>query len=222
MALQVPAQTAKDWRLRIHGMVDKEITLSFEDLLRRPLVERTLTLTCVSNPVGGNLISTANFIGVELRPILIEALPAEHGFPVRMIVPGLYGYVSGTKWIADMDVTTFAAQQGYWLQRGWSQEAPIKTECRIDRPQGFASKAAGKLTCRVARMKLLREAPHVGAAARKHADTGDAARALRGGVVEARPVHLPRPATVPADGGIGDPEQVPAIREPRTNFARCG
>lgn len=73
VALQVPAQTAQDWRLRIHGMVDKEMTLSFEDLLRRPLVERTLTLTCVSNPVGGNLISTANFIGVELRPILIEA-----------------------------------------------------------------------------------------------------------------------------------------------------
>ncbi len=190
VALQVPSQTAKDWRLRIHGMVDKEITLSFDDLLRRPLVERTLTLTCVSNPVGGNLISTANFIGVELRPILMEAgiqpgaeqlhttsidgwtagtptdvvmepdcgallaigmngeaLPAEHGFPVRMIVPGLYGYVSGTKWIADMEVTTFAAHQSYWLQRGWSQEAPIKTECRIDRPQGFASVPAGKVTC---------------------------------------------------------------------------
>jgi DMSO/TMAO reductase YedYZ molybdopterin-dependent catalytic subunit len=190
VALQIPNQTAKDWRLRIHGMVDKEITLSFADLLKRPLVERTLTLTCVSNPVGGNLLSTANFIGVELRPILIEAgiqrgaeqlhttsidgwtagtptdvvmepdrgallaigmngeaLPPEHGFPVRMIVPGLYGYVSGTKWIADMNVTTFAAQQSYWLQRGWSQEAPIKTECRIDRPQGFASMPAGKVTC---------------------------------------------------------------------------
>lgn len=190
VALQIPNQTAKDWRLRVHGMVDKEITLSFDDLLRRPLVERTLTLTCVSNPVGGNLISTANFIGVELRPILLEAgiqagaeqlhttsidgwtagtptdvvmepdrgallaigmngeaLPPEHGFPVRMIVPGLYGYVSGTKWIADMNVTTFAAKQSYWLQRGWSQEAPIKTECRIDRPQGFASLPAGKVTC---------------------------------------------------------------------------
>jgi DMSO/TMAO reductase YedYZ molybdopterin-dependent catalytic subunit len=190
VALQIPSQTAKDWRLRIHGMVDREITLSFEDLLRRPLVERTLTLTCVSNPVGGNLISTATFIGVELRPILLEAgiqpgaeqlhttsidgwtagtptdvvmepdrgallaigmngeaLPAEHGFPVRMIVPGLYGYVSGTKWIADMNVTTFAAQQSYWQQRGWSQQAPIKTECRIDRPQGFASLPAGRVTC---------------------------------------------------------------------------
>jgi DMSO/TMAO reductase YedYZ molybdopterin-dependent catalytic subunit len=190
VALQIPNQTAKDWRLRIHGMVDKEITLSFNDLLARPLVERTLTLTCVSNPVGGNLISTANFIGVELRPILLEAgiqpgaeqlhttsidgwtagtptdvvmepdrgallaigmngdaLPPEHGFPVRMIVPGLYGYVSGTKWIADMNVTTFVAQQSYWLQRGWSQEAPIKTECRIDRPQGFASMPAGRVTC---------------------------------------------------------------------------
>jgi DMSO/TMAO reductase YedYZ molybdopterin-dependent catalytic subunit len=76
-----------------------------------------------------------------------EALPAEHGFPVRMIVPGLYGYMPGTKWIADMDVTTFAAQQSYWLQRGWAQQAPIKTETRIERPQGFASMPAGKLTC---------------------------------------------------------------------------
>ncbi len=190
VALQIPNQTAAAWRLRLHGMVDREITLTYEDLLRRPLVERTLTLTCVSNPVGGNLISTANFIGVELRPILLaagiqpgaqqlhttsidgwtagtptdvvmepdrgallaigmngEALPPEHGFPVRMIVPGLYGYVSGTKWIADMNVTTFAAQQSYWMQRGWSQEAPIKTETRIDRPQGFSSMPTGKVTC---------------------------------------------------------------------------
>ena len=190
VALQIPNQTAQDWRLRIHGMVDKELTLTFDDLLGRPLVERTLTLTCVSNPVGGNLVSTANFIGVELRPILLEAgiqagaeqlhttsidgwtagtptdvvmepdrgallaigmngeaLPPEHGFPVRMIVPGLYGYVSGTKWIADMEVTTFAAQQSYWLQRGWSEQAPIKTECRIDRPLGFTSVPAGTVTC---------------------------------------------------------------------------
>jgi hypothetical protein len=168
-------------------MVDREITLTFDDLMRRPLVERTVTMTCVSNPVGGDLISTANFVGVDLRDILLEAgvqqgadqvfctsadgwtagtptdvvleqgrgamlaigmngeaLPPEHGFPVRMIVPGLYGYVSATKWIVDMEVTTFGRdKQSYWLQRGWAERAPIKTEARIDMPKGFSSVPAG-------------------------------------------------------------------------------
>ncbi|MCU1649910.1 MAG: hypothetical protein QOJ30_2194 [Pseudonocardiales bacterium] len=171
-------------------MVDRELTLTFADLMRRPLVERTITLTCVSDPVGGNLISTANFIGVELRPLLLEAglqpgaqqlfttsidgwnastptdvvmepdrgallvvdmngeaLPPEHGFPVRMIVPGLYGYVSGTKWISDMEVTTFGARRGYWYRRGWAEQAPIKTESRIDRPRNLTSVPAGTVTC---------------------------------------------------------------------------
>jgi DMSO/TMAO reductase YedYZ molybdopterin-dependent catalytic subunit len=190
VALRIPSQTASDWRLRIHGLVERETTLTFADLMRRPLVERTITLTCVSNLVGGNLISTANFIGVELRPILLEAgihpgaqqlfttsidgwntstptdvvlepdrgallaigmngeaLPPEHGFPVRMIVPGLFGYVSGTKWLSDMEVTTFSARRGYWYQRGWSEQAPIKTESRIDRPRAGSSVPAGTFTC---------------------------------------------------------------------------
>lgn len=190
VALRIPSQTAADWRLRIHGMVERELTLTFADLMRRPLVERTITLTCVSDPVGGNLISTANFIGVELRPLLLEAglrpgaqqlfttsidgwnastptdvvmepdrgallavgmngqaLPPEHGFPVRMIVPGLYGYVSGTKWISDMEVTTFGAQRGYWYRRGWAEQAPIKTESRIDRPRSLTSVPSGPFTC---------------------------------------------------------------------------
>jgi DMSO/TMAO reductase YedYZ molybdopterin-dependent catalytic subunit len=190
VALRVPNQTAEDWRMRIHGLVARELTLTFADLLRRPLVERTITMTCVSDPVGGTYLSTANFIGVELRPILLEAglhpgaeqlfttsidgwntstpvdvvmepgrgallvigmngvaLPPEHGFPVRMVVPGLYGYVSGTKWLADMEVTTFAAAKGYWYRRGWSEQAPIKTESRIDRPKPAASVPAGLFTC---------------------------------------------------------------------------
>jgi DMSO/TMAO reductase YedYZ molybdopterin-dependent catalytic subunit len=189
VALRIPTRSAADWSMRIHGMVDRELTLRFDDLLARPLVERTITMTCVSNPVGGDLISTANFIGVELRDILLEAgirpgaeqlfctstdgwtagtpvevvmepdrgallaigmngepLPPEHGFPVRMVVPGLYGFVSATKWIADMEVTTFDAQQAYWLQRGWGQRAPIKTQTRIDFPRGFASVPAGRVT----------------------------------------------------------------------------
>jgi DMSO/TMAO reductase YedYZ molybdopterin-dependent catalytic subunit len=189
VALRVPAQRAEDWSMRIHGMVDNEIVLTFDDLLARPLVERTITLTCVSNPVGGPLISTANFIGVDLRDLLLEAgvrpgadqlystsvdgwytgtptdvvlepgrgallaigmngeaLPPEHGFPVRMLVPGLYGYVSGTKWLTDLELTTFSAESGYWLERGWAQKAPIKTQCRIDTPRGFATVARGRVT----------------------------------------------------------------------------
>ncbi|MCW2718023.1 molybdopterin-dependent oxidoreductase [Pseudonocardia sp.] len=191
VALRIPSQTASAWSMKIHGMVGKEITLTFDDLLSRPLVERTITMTCVSNPIGGNLISTTNFIGVELRDILLEAgiqpgadqlfstsvdgwytgtptdvvmepgrgallaigmngeaLPPEHGFPVRMVVPGLYGYVSATKWVVDLEATTFSdpAKRGYWLERSWAQKAPIKTMSRIDSPQGFAKVPAGKVT----------------------------------------------------------------------------
>jgi DMSO/TMAO reductase YedYZ molybdopterin-dependent catalytic subunit len=189
VALRVPALAAEDWSMRIHGMVDRELTLSFDDLLSRPLVERPVTLTCVSNPVGGDLISTATFTGVDLRELLLEAgvrpgadqafstsvdgwytgtpvdvllepgrgamlaigmngeaLPAEHGFPVRMVVPGLYGFVSATKWITELELTTFDAKAGYWLQRGWAERAPIKTQSRIDSPRGFASVPAGRVS----------------------------------------------------------------------------
>jgi DMSO/TMAO reductase YedYZ molybdopterin-dependent catalytic subunit len=178
--LTLPQLRAEDWRLRIHGMVDRETTLSFSDLMSRTLIERPLTMTCVSNEVGGPYISTANFTGVLLAEILGdvgvqrgadeafttsvdgwtcgtptaaltdpgrkamlviamngEPLPIEHGFPVRMVVPGLYGFVSGTKWITDLELTTFGARQPYWLQRGWGQRAPVKTMSRIDSPGPF-------------------------------------------------------------------------------------
>ena len=73
------------------------------------------------------------------------ALPIVHGFPARMVVPGLYGYVSATKWVTDIEVTTFAAASAYWAQRGWSQRAPIKTESRIDVPAAGASLAPGRI-----------------------------------------------------------------------------
>jgi len=191
VALRIPSQAASDWSMKIHGMVERPITLTFDDLLSRPLVERTITMTCVSNPIGGNLVSTTNFIGVELRDILLEAgvqpgadqlfstsidgwytgtptdvvmepgrgallaigmngaaLPPEHGFPVRMVVPGLYGYVSATKWVVDLEATTFSnpQKQGYWRERSWAVKAPIKTMSRIDSPQGFAQMPAGKVT----------------------------------------------------------------------------
>jgi DMSO/TMAO reductase YedYZ molybdopterin-dependent catalytic subunit len=186
-ALRIPSGTAAEWSLRVHGLVDRELTVTFADLLARPLVERTVTMVCVSNPVGGDLVSTAVFTGVPLRDLLLEAgvrpgadqllstsadgwtagtpvdvllepdrgallaigmngeaLPPEHGFPVRMVVPGLYGYVSATKWVTDLELTTFAAERSYWLQRGWGERGPVKTMARIDAPTGTGSVPAGR------------------------------------------------------------------------------
>ena len=159
-------------------MVNREITLTFDELLKRPLIEDYITLCCVSNPVGGPYIGNALWLGASLASLLREAgiqagadqlmctsvdgftsgtpvqtvmdgrdallavamngsaLPVAHGFPARMVVPGLYGYVSATKWVTDINVTTFAGNYAYWAQRGWSQQAPIKTESRIDVPTG--------------------------------------------------------------------------------------
>lgn len=185
-ALTVPQVRTDGWSLRIHGMVDKEVVLDYANIRNRALVERVITLTCVSNPVGGPYVSTATWIGVPLRDLLLEAgvrpgadqllstsvdgytagtpvdtlldpnrgallaigmngqpLPVEHGFPARMVVPGLYGYVSATKWVTDLELTTFAAKQGYWVPRGYSQRAPIKTESRIDVPASFAHVKSG-------------------------------------------------------------------------------
>ncbi|WP_447001863.1 molybdopterin-dependent oxidoreductase [Saccharothrix isguenensis] len=185
-ALSVPKLRAQDWRLRVHGMVDRELVLTYDDLLDRPLVEKTISLCCVSNEVGGPYISTTNFIGVSLRDILDEAgvrpgsdqlatrsvdgwtcgtpvedimrpgsdallaigmngepLPVEHGFPVRMVVPGLYGFVSATKWLVDAELTTFADFDAYWVKRDWARRAPIKTMSRVDRPKAFERVPAG-------------------------------------------------------------------------------
>jgi DMSO/TMAO reductase YedYZ molybdopterin-dependent catalytic subunit len=183
-ALILPEVSPQSWQLRIHGMVDREITISFAELLRRPLIEDYVTLTCVSNPVAGPYIGNARWLGASLASLLRSArvkagadqllctsvdgftsgtpiqtvmdgrdallavamngapLPVAHGFPVRMVTPGLYGYVSATKWVTDIKVTTFGAEAAYWAQRGWSQQAPIKTESRIDVP--FSSVKAGQ------------------------------------------------------------------------------
>ncbi|SMD19341.1 DMSO/TMAO reductase YedYZ, molybdopterin-dependent catalytic subunit [Lentzea albidocapillata] len=186
-ALTVPRLRAEDWRMRVHGMVDNELVLTYDDLLRRPLVEKTITLVCVSNEVGGPYISTSNFIGVSLPDLLREAgvrpgadqlattsvdgwtcgtpvdkimapgsnamlalgmngepLPIERGFPVRMVVPGLYGYVSATKWLVDAELTTFDTFDPYWAQRGWGKKAPVKVMSRVDRPKSFERVPAGR------------------------------------------------------------------------------
>ena len=182
-ALSVPRIRAEEWTLRIHGMVERPTVLTFDEIRQKDLIEETVTLTCVSNEVGGPYISTANFIGIKIGDVLREAgvkagadqlfstsddgftagspldyvlergliaigmngepLPAEHGFPARLVVPGLYGYVSATKWVTDLNVTTFAKDQGYWIPRGWATRAPIKTMSRIDRPKGL-SKIQGR------------------------------------------------------------------------------
>jgi DMSO/TMAO reductase YedYZ molybdopterin-dependent catalytic subunit len=180
-ALILPQVPPQSWHLRIHGMVEREINISFAELLKRPLIEDYITLTCVSNPVAGPYIGNAKWLGPSLASLLRTArvragadqllctsadgftsgtpiatvldgrdallavamngapLPVAHGFPVRMVTPGLYGYVSATKWVTDIKVTTFAAETAYWAQRGWSQQAPIKTESRIDVPSGSVS-----------------------------------------------------------------------------------
>jgi DMSO/TMAO reductase YedYZ molybdopterin-dependent catalytic subunit len=187
-ALRVPDVPLDGYTLKVHGLVDKELELTFEDLLRRRLVERRITLTCVSNPVGGGYVGNATWLGVPVRDLLEEAgvrsgadavrststdkmtigtplhalddpdrdaliavgmngrpLPLEHGFPVRMVVPGLYGYVSATKWLVDLEVTRFADFKAYWSTRGYSVKAPIKTSSRIDVPKPFQRVRAGRV-----------------------------------------------------------------------------
>jgi DMSO/TMAO reductase YedYZ molybdopterin-dependent catalytic subunit len=186
-ALVVPQILPDDWSLRIHGMVDRELALSFDELVGRGLIEDWLTLCCVSNVVGGDLISNAWFSGVKVSSLLAEAgvrdgadavlstsddgwtagtplgaltddrnamlaiamngepLTPEHGFPVRMVVPGLYGYVSGTKWIREMEVTRFADFSAFWTERGWSAQGPVKTESRIDVPGNGSHVDAGRV-----------------------------------------------------------------------------
>ena len=184
-ALVVPSVDPSTWRLRIHGMVAREIELSWDELLALPLIETAVTLSCVSNEVGGDLVGNAVWLGYPIRELLARAqpdadadmvlstsvdgftagtplealtddrdallavgmngepLPLEHGFPVRMVVPGLYGYVSATKWVTDLEVTRFDRARAYWTDRGWSERGPIKLQSRIDVPRAGAEVSAG-------------------------------------------------------------------------------
>ena len=186
-ALVAPQVQPDGWRLRLHGMVDRPRTFTYDDLLKRRLVERDITLVCVSNEVGGHYAGTARWLGVPLAELLREAgvkpgadqlvsrsvdgftagtpvatvldgrdalvavamngepLPVNHGFPARLIVPGLYGYVSATKWLSDLELTRFADFDAYWARRGWAAQASIKTMARIDTPRGLSSQPAGRL-----------------------------------------------------------------------------
>lgn len=175
-ALTVPQVDPADWQLRVHGRVEQELTLSYDELLDRPMIEADLTIACVSNEVGGSLIGTARWLGCRLDDLLAEAgidpsadqvvgrsvdgftagfptalldgrdalvavgmngepLPIRHGFPARLVVPGVYGYVSATKWLSDIELTRFDEFEGYWIPRGWAVEGPVKTQSRIDTPR---------------------------------------------------------------------------------------
>ncbi|QMU96385.1 molybdopterin-dependent oxidoreductase [Microbacterium esteraromaticum] len=184
-ALIMPTVDPAEWRLRIHGMVEKEVTLTWDELLSLPLTERAVTLSCVSNPVGGDLVGNAVWLGYPIRELLARAvphadadmvlstsadgftagtplealtddrdalltigmngepLPLAHGFPVRMVVPGLYGYVSATKWVTELEVTRFDRARAYWTDRGWSAKGPIKLQSRIDVPRARSGLDAG-------------------------------------------------------------------------------
>ncbi len=180
-ALQVPNLDPAEWSLRIYGLVENEIELTWDELIALPLEESHTTLMCVSNPVGGELVGTALWLGYPIRELLARAkptsdadmvlsrssdgftasspiealtddrnsilavgmngepLPLEHGFPVRMVVPGLYGYVSATKWVVELEVTRFDRARAYWTDRGWSARGPVKISSRIDVPRGPVS-----------------------------------------------------------------------------------
>jgi DMSO/TMAO reductase YedYZ molybdopterin-dependent catalytic subunit len=184
-ALVVPQLSTEGYTLALHGKIDRPTIFTFDDLLGMGLIERTITMVCVSNPVGGPYIGNARWLGVPLKHILEESglhpradqlfmtssdgmtigadlaavmdgrpamlavgmngepLPFEHGFPVRAIVPGIYGYASACKWLVDLEVTTFAAKKAYWVERGYAEKAPIKLEAKIDTPASFARLSAG-------------------------------------------------------------------------------
>jgi DMSO/TMAO reductase YedYZ molybdopterin-dependent catalytic subunit len=185
-AFVVPRVERETWRLKVNGMVDREVELTFAELTALPVIEQYVTIACVSNEVGGNLVGNAKWTGVALRDVLDmagvqssadqlvgvsvdgftagmpiewvmdqsrtpmiavemngEPLPREHGYPARLIIPGLYGYVSATKWLSELQLTRFDQFQGFWIPRGWAAEAPILTQSRIDVPRFGASVAAG-------------------------------------------------------------------------------
>lgn len=186
--LLVPQVDASTWQLRVTGMVDHPLTFTYPELVAMPLFEQYVTLACVSNTVGGDLIGNTLWTGVHLKEVLARAgvqagatqivgrsvdgftvgfptswaldpsrepmiavgmnrvpLPAEHGYPARLIVPGLYGYVSATKWLSEIELATREAFDAYWVALGWAKDGPILTESRIDHPSDGANLAVGSV-----------------------------------------------------------------------------
>jgi DMSO/TMAO reductase YedYZ molybdopterin-dependent catalytic subunit/uncharacterized membrane protein (UPF0136 family) len=185
--LDTPVVPSDGWSLKVDGDVENEFEISFDELLEMPMVERDITLTCVSNSVGGKYVGGARWLGVPLQTLIDRArpgsgvdqmvatdfdgmtigtpydlltdgreallaigmngepLPREHGFPARIVVPGLYGFISATKWVTRLTFTTYADTEAYWTERGWDTNAPIKPSARIDTPRGLTTVDAGKV-----------------------------------------------------------------------------
>ncbi|MFC7596250.1 molybdopterin-dependent oxidoreductase [Terrabacter sp. GCM10028922] len=183
--LVVPTVDVEAWTLEVDGMVERPFTLTFAELAAMPLIERDITMTCVSNEVGGGYIGAARWLGVRLTDVLDRAgttgtpdqllstavdgftistpldvvrdgrdamiaigmngaqLSDVHGFPARLVTPGLYGFVGATKWLTKLTLTTYAAEQAYWTKRQWATDAPIKTSARIDTPAPLSTVRAG-------------------------------------------------------------------------------
>ena len=183
--LLVPQVSADGWKLDVKGRVARPFTITYDELLALPMEEHDVTLACVSNEVGGHLISTARWLGTPLAPLLERAgvdasadqivarsvdgfttgfpvdavrdgrtallavgmngepLPARHGFPARLVIAGLYGYVSATKWLRQLEATRFDEYDTYWIQRGWARLGPVKVQSRIDTPRGGRRVGAG-------------------------------------------------------------------------------
>ncbi|MET9617340.1 molybdopterin-dependent oxidoreductase [Kitasatospora indigofera] len=187
-ALTLPKIDPDRWSLRVHGLVDRPLLISFDELLRLPLEELDHTMSCVSNEVGGPYVGTTRWLGAALPALLRsagvragadqlvgrsqdgmsigtplesvldgrrallavamngETLPVAHGFPCRTVVPGFYGYTSATKWLTELEVTTFARYDPYWVRRGWDRTGAVRTASRIEVPAGFARIPAGTVT----------------------------------------------------------------------------
>ncbi|MGO4597192.1 molybdopterin-dependent oxidoreductase [Terrabacter sp. 2RAF25] len=185
--LVVPQVDVDSWTLEVDGMVERPFTMNFAELSALPLIERDITMTCVSNEVGGGYIGAARWLGVRLTDVLDRAgvkgspdqvlstavdgftistplavvrdgrdamvaigmngaqLRDTHGFPARLITPGLYGFVGATKWLTKLTLTTYAAEQAYWTKRQWATVAPIKTSARIDTPAPLSTVNAGRI-----------------------------------------------------------------------------
>jgi DMSO/TMAO reductase YedYZ molybdopterin-dependent catalytic subunit len=200
-ALVVPQVEVASWRLRVDGMVDQPFELTYDELLEMDMVELPVTIACVSNEVGGNLIGNAVWQGVPLAGLLDRAgtqpegtqivgesvdgftagfptelaldgrtalvavgmngepLPSRHGYPARLVVSGLYGYVSATKWLERIWLTGWDDFDGYWIPRGWAKEAPVKLSSRIDVP------ASGRIPAGRTPVAGVAWAPSVGIAA---------------------------------------------------------
>ncbi|WP_343994445.1 molybdopterin-dependent oxidoreductase, partial [Terrabacter terrae] len=184
--LTVPKVDVDTWTLEVDGMVERSYSLTFAELAAMPLIERDITMTCVSNEVGGGYLGSARWLGVRLTDLLDRAgvqgsadqvlstsvdgftistplavvrdgrdamvaigmngaqLTDVHGFPARLVTPGLYGFVGATKWLTTLTLTTYAAEQAYWTRRKWATDAPIKTSARIDTPAPLSTIKAGR------------------------------------------------------------------------------